>query len=277
MADNEEDDLSYELDEFAEPLPEAREKPMAFFDHLEELRWTLVKSAIAFAVCAGVIGVFLKRFNEVLTWPLNSVRSDYPTFQLDLGTTSVMEGFTVVIQMCFVGGLIMAAPLILLFLGQFIAPALQECELKLVASGCVAAMVLFLLGICFSFFLLVPGTIRVSIELNQLFGFITRWTPGSYYGTLIWLTLGVGAAFEFPLLIILLVHLGLASSAKLRGWWRHSLVLCFVVAAFVTPTPDPINQSVLALSLYFLYWIAIVVAVRVERKQAEARAKEDQG
>lgn len=252
------------IDEEAVASP--REKPMAFFDHLEELRWTLVKSAIAFVVCAVVIGFSLKQFNEVLLWPLNSVRADYPTFVLDLGTTSVMEGFTVVIQMCCIGGLVMSAPLILFFIGQFIAPALHERELKLVLPGCIGAMVLFLFGVAFAFFLLVPSTIRVSIELNQLFGFITRWTPDSYYGTLIWLTLGVGAAFEFPLLIVLVVYLGLVSSAKLRSWWRHSLIICFVVAAFVTPTPDPINQSVLALSLYFLYWVAIVAAIRVEKR-----------
>jgi sec-independent protein translocase protein TatC len=134
----------------------------------------------------------------------------------------------------------------------------------------VAASVLFLLGVCFSFFLLVPGTIRVSIELNELFGFITRWTPGSYYGTLIWLTLGVGAAFEFPLLIVILVYLGLVTSEQLRGWWRHALIVSFVVAAFVTPTPDPINQSILAISLYLLYWVAIVAAKRVEKRQREA-------
>src|SRR5690606_4212232 len=146
--------------------------------------------------------------------------------------------------------------------------------MKLVLPGCLAALGLFLLGVCFSFFLLVPGTIRVSIELNQLFGFTTRWTPGSYYGTVIWLTPGVGAAFEFPLVIVVLVHLGMLTSAKLRGWWRHSLVVCFVVAAIVTPTPDPINQSVLAMSLYFLYWISIIAATRVEKKQAEAQAED---
>jgi len=273
MANSDEQD-EYSLEPAEAAVPQ-REKPMAFFDHLEELRWTLVKSAIAFAVCAALIGVFLKKFNSILTWPLESVKGDYPQFALDLGTTSVMEGFTVVIQMCFVGGLIMSAPFLLFFLGQFVSPALRDRELKLVAPGCIAAMVLFLLGVCFSFFLLVPGTIRVSIELNALFGFITRWTPGSYYGTLIWLTLGVGAAFEFPLVIVVLSYLGLVTSAKLRSWWRHSLVLCFVVAALVTPTPDPFNQSILAISLYLLYWIAIAAAMQVEKRKAAREAAED--
>ncbi|GAB5558734.1 MAG: twin-arginine translocase subunit TatC [Synoicihabitans sp.] len=246
-----------------------REKPMGFLEHLEELRWVLMKAAGAFLFCAILIGVFLKKFNQVLLWPLESVKDDYPQFALDLGTTSVMEGFTVVIQMCVVGGLIMSAPFLLMFIGQFISPALKESELKLVVPGCIAASILFLLGVCFSFFLLVPGTIRVSIELNELFGFITRWTPGSYYGTLIWLTLGVGGAFEFPLLIVLLSYLGLVTSEQLRGWWRHALIVCFVVAAFVTPTPDPINQSILAVSLYLLFWVSIFAAKRVEKRRSE--------
>ena len=244
-----------------------REKPMAFLDHLEELRWVLMKSAVAFTICAVGIGLFLKKFNVLLMWPLYRVAEDYPDMVLDLGTTSVMESFTVVIQMCVVGGLIMAAPFILAFVGQFVSPALHEREMKLVLPGCVAALFLFLLGVCFSFFLLVPGTIRVSIELNELFGFITRWTPGSYYGTMIWLTLGVGAAFEFPLLIVLLAYLGLVTSDKLRGWWRHALLVCFVVAAIVTPTPDPINQSILALSLYVLYGVSILGARQVEKRR----------
>lgn len=259
-------------DDSADPFEDSdealspREKPMAFLDHLEELRWVLMKSAVAFIICAVGIGLFLKKFNVMLKWPLLKVAEDYPDMVLDLGTTSVMESFTVVIQMCVVGGLIMSAPFILAFIGQFVSPALHEREMKLVLPGCVAALILFLLGVCFSFFLLVPGTIRVSIELNELFGFITRWTPGSYYGTLIWLTLGVGGAFEFPLLIVLLAYLGLVTSAKLRSWWRHALVVCFVVAAFVTPTPDPINQSILAISLYILYWISVVAAKRVENR-----------
>ncbi len=243
---------------------------MGFFDHLEELRWTLVKSAIAFTVCAVLVGVFLKEFNHLLMLPLQWVQAGKADFELDLGTVSVMESFSVVIQMCFIGGLVLSAPFILFFIAQFVAPALHEREIKLVAPGCAAAFVLFLMGVAFSFFLLVPGTMKVSIQLNELFGFTMRWTPGSYYGTLIWLCLGVGAAFEFPLIIVLLVHLGLVTSEKLRSWWRHSLILCFVVAAIVTPTPDPINQSVLAGSLYALYWIAIVAAVRVEKRQAEA-------
>jgi hypothetical protein len=83
-----------------EPVPDAREKPMGFFDHLEEMRWTLIKCAATFLLFAGLIGYFLKEFNDVLLWPLTSVKVDYPTFALELSTVSIMEVFNVIIQMC---------------------------------------------------------------------------------------------------------------------------------------------------------------------------------
>jgi hypothetical protein len=75
-----------------EPAPDPREKPMGFFDHLEEMRWTIIKCAATFLIFACLIGVFLKEFNGVLLWPLNSVTADYPDLKLELGTTTIMEG-----------------------------------------------------------------------------------------------------------------------------------------------------------------------------------------
>lgn len=263
------DDYDYHPPE-EEPPPSEREKPMGFFDHLEELRWTLVKCALAFAFFAMLIAFFMKRFNDVILWPLRHVQHQmYPKeFSLDLGTISIMEPFTIIIQMCLMGGLIMAAPFMLFFIGQFVAPALNPKELRMVLPTAFLGLILFVLGAAFSFFLLVPSTIRVSLELNELFGFTQRWTPGAYYSLLTWLTLGVGAAFEFPLLIVLMVYMGLVTVAKLRGWWKHALVIVFVIAAIVTPTPDPVTQTMLALPLYGLYWLAIAIASRVEKRTA---------
>ena len=97
---------------------------MGFFEHLEELRGTLIKCAIVFAIFAALIGYFMKEFNVVLLWPLHTVQAENPKVVIDLGTTTVMEGFNVVIQMCFLGGVVLSAPFMLFFLGQFVAPAL---------------------------------------------------------------------------------------------------------------------------------------------------------
>jgi sec-independent protein translocase protein TatC len=254
-------------DDFSNEVINPREKAMGFFEHLEDLRWTLVKSAIAFAVFAGLIGFFLKEFNDVVLWPLHHVQAQNPKFTVDLGTTSIMEGFTVVVQLCCVGGLILAAPFCLYFLGQFISPALTQKEMKLVLPGCVVAMLLFAIGASFSFFLLVPTTISVSLQLNELFGFATRWTPGSYYSLLLWLVLGVGAAFEFPLVIVFLVHIGMLKVATLRRYRRHAVIAILVIAAVVTPTPDPVTQLMFATPLYVLYEIAILASSRIERRR----------
>lgn len=248
--------------------PNPREKSMGFFEHLEDLRWTLVKCAIVFTIFATAIGFYLKEFNDLVLWPLHHVQATHPGFLLELGTTTIMEGFTVVVQLCCVGGGLLSAPFCLFFLGQFVAPALTEKEMKMVLPTCFVAAFLFLLGCAFSFFLLVPSTINVSLELNQLFGFITRWTPGSYYGLLMWLVLGVGAAFEFPLLIVLLVYMGLLQVATLRRYRRHAVVVILIIAAVVTPTPDPFTQLMFATPLYILFELAILVSSRVEKRRA---------
>lgn len=251
-----------------------REKPMGFLDHLDELRSTLVKCAIAFVVFASLIGIFLKEFNDVLLWPMNTVRVDNPGVKLDLSTRAPMEGFTIIVQMCTTGGLAMAAPFMLFFLGQFVAPALTERELKAVLPVCLSAMVLFIMGASFGFFLLVPSTIRVALEINQYFGYTPMWTPESYYSLLIWLVAGVGAAFEFPLLIVLAVYIGILKVATLRKFRRHAIVVIFIVAAVVTPTPDPFTQSMMAAPLYILFELAILAGARVEKRRRAAELEE---
>jgi len=143
--------------------------------------------------------------------------------------------------------------------------------MKAVLPLCFSAFVLFLLGAAFSFFLLVPSTLRVSVEINQLFGFAIRWTPGSYYSLLTWLTLGVGVSFEFPLVIVLLVWLGVMTTDFLRKYRRHAVVVIFIIAAIVTPTPDPITQTMFAIPLYVLYEIAIIASSRVEKRKEKLR------
>jgi sec-independent protein translocase protein TatC len=244
-----------------------REKPMGFLDHLDELRGTLVKCAITFVVFAALIGIFIKQFNDVVLWPLNTVRGENAKLVLELGTSAPMEGFSVIIQMCTMGGLMLAAPFMLFFLGQFVAPALSEKELKAVLPVCGAAMGLFILGASFSFFLLVPSTLRVAVEINEMFGFVMRWTPASYYSLLLWLVFGVGAAFEFPLLIVLAVYLGVLRVETLRKYRRHAVVVIFIIAAIVTPTPDPVTQLMMAIPLYILFELAVLAGARVERRK----------
>lgn len=245
-------------------------KAMGFLDHLEELRGTLIKCAVVFALIVGVIAYFMKDFAFILNYPLEQIRADYPQLKTELVTNSPMGVFSVVLSICITGGFILSLPFFLLFLGQFIAPALTQRELRVVVPTAFAAFFLFLGGAAFSYFFLVPSTIRVAFELNEMLGYQVLWTADKYYGMLMWLVLGVGASFEFPLLLVLAAYIGLVQVATLRKYRRHAVVVFFIIAAIVTPTPDPFTQTIFAVPLIILYELAIWVAAFVTRHKRPA-------
>lgn len=247
--------------------PAAR-KPMGFLDHLEELRWTLIKCAIVFALVVAGIAYYLRDFSFVLNWPLDQVRADYPQLKTDLVTNSPMAVFSVVISICVTGGFVISLPFFLFFLGQFVAPALTKREMKVLLPTAFAALALFLAGAAFSYFFLVTSTIRVAFELNALLGYEVLWTADKYYSLLMWMVLGVGASFEFPLLLVLATYMGLVEVATLRKYRRHAVVVFFIIAAIVTPTPDPFTQTIFAVPLILLYELAIWVSAFVGRRKA---------
>lgn len=244
-----------------------RERVMGFWQHVDELRGTIIKSLGVFGAFAAAIGYYLVEFNRVLMWPFNHGAASFPELALKLATQTPMEGVNVIVQLCMIGGLMLAAPFILLFVAQFVAPALTQREMKAVLPMCGWALVLFLAGAAFAFFLLLPSTVRMMIEINLSFEWGFQWTVGGYYSLLTRFVLGMGAAFQFPLIIVLLTWLGFVSTAFLRKYRRHAIVLIFIVAAIATPTTEPLIQTLFAAPLYVLYEAAIIVARRIEKRR----------
>lgn len=244
-------------------------KAMGFLDHLEDLRWTLIKCTVAFGVFVTLIGVYLKEFYAVLIWPLEVVRADFPQFSTHLITNSPMGIFNMLISICLVGGVALSLPFWFFFVSQFVAPALTKKELKVLLPACLAALKLFLAGAAFGYFLLVPSSVRVAYEFSAYMGVEPMWTADKYFGLLTWLVLGVGVSFEFPLLIVLACYLGLVEVATLRKYRRHAIVVCFVISAVVTPTPDMVTQTIFAIPLCLLYEAAILVASRLKSRRRE--------
>lgn len=242
-------------------------KPMGFLGHLEELRWTLVKCAMVFAIVVTIIAYQLDRASELLMWPLLQVQADFPKLKNDLVTNSPMSVFSAIINICLMGGVTLSLPFWLFFLGQFVAPALTKREMKVILPTGLIAILLFLGGTAFGYFLLTPSTIRVAFELNEMLGYSVMWTADRYYSLLLWMTLGMGAAFEFPLLVVLAVYMGLIEVDTLRKYRRHAIIVMFVIAAIVTPTPDPLNQCLFALPLIVLYEVAIWVSAAIGKRR----------
>ena len=242
---------------------------MGFLEHLEDLRWTLFKSFIAFGVACILIGLFLAQFSSLLRWPYEFAVSGQMIEMDGLINTSILGVFSVIFYLLFGGGLSLSLPFILYFIGQFVSPGLNKRELNMLRPACMGAFLLFMVGITFSFFVLVPAALRASIIFNKILGFQPMWTAASYYGLLTWMVLGVGIAFQFPLVLLILVFLGILSHAQLISFRKYSIVLFLCIGAIVTPTTDPVTFILLAGPMSLLYELAILGARRIEKTRLE--------
>ena len=239
---------------------------MSFLDHLEELRWTLFKSFIAFGVACILVGMFIAQFSDLLRWPFDFAVSGREIEMSGLINTSILGVFSVIFYLLLGGGLALSLPFILYFVGSLVAPGLNERELRLLRPACTAAFALFLAGAAFSCFILVPAAMRASIIFNEMLGFAPLWTASSYYALLTWMVLGVGIAFQFPLVLLTLVYLEIITHAQLVGFRRYSIVIFLCIGAIVTPTTDPVTFILLAFPMSLLYELAIFGAKRIERR-----------
>lgn len=250
---------------------------MTFLEHLEEMRWTIAKCLGTFLVACVLIGVFLPQFAHLALWPyeyaVSGLEGEDP--RANLINTSFMGVFSVILQLCVIGGLALSLPFILFFLGQFVAPGLTRREQRLLFPACAISFLLFLLGATFSFFILLPAGLKASIYFNNLLGFELLLTAASYYGIVMWSTLGVGLAFQFPLALLILIFLGLLTTRQLRAWRSYAVVIFLVVSAGVTPTPDPFTFLMLALPLQVLYEVSIIAGIWIERWKARQELAEE--
>lgn len=243
---------------------------MGFFDHLDALRAALFKSVVAFFAWVAVVCCWLVEVSTMLEEPLRSAG-----FEGKLKNIEVMGSFGSIVQIAIVAALPLSLPFIVFFLGQFLAPALTRRELRLLVPGLGASLLLFVLGAAFSFFLLVPASLRMDMQLNQSMGWDVEWTADSYYGFITWMVLLIGLCFEFPLILLTLVRIGMLRPSTLGRFRRHAFVGFLVLSAVVTPTQDPVTFLILAIPLYVLYELSIWVGCMIERKR-DAEIEDDE-
>jgi sec-independent protein translocase protein TatC len=298
---------------------------MHFLEHLEEMRWVIFKSVIAFlAGCMGV-AVFLDDSVRLLQRPLVSAVQDFGNLSIDLQAAGLQEyqpelesqGITlkdlidaededlqnwginnpqhrlrllihfsggkdrnllqvirsyspifIAMKICFLGGLGLSLPFILFFVGSFVTPGLTFKEKKVFFPGCLAATVLFLAGSGMTYFFILPLSLAFTIDFSFNVLGLENYRPeaGNYYSTVIWMTFAVGLAFQFPLILILLIRIGLLTVSKLRRSRRFVLVILMISAALITPGGDPVSLCILTIPLYFLFELSILVGTLIEKK-----------
>jgi sec-independent protein translocase protein TatC len=308
-----------------------------FIDHLEDLRWMLVKCVAALLVSAVVCLVAGNLIVSVLKYPLVlatqiTSANQPPMVQLTLGTNEMWlpvstnhffkpinmgtnnvlsynlvptlvgtnlvlglepnpnppagphkninigvmgpgEVFSVMLDIVLYGGIALALPFVLVFIGQFVMPALRPKEKKWLIQGVSIGAGLFLAGVAFCYFLLMKITLYATAEIAEWMGFVSeQWRAAEYVSFMCKFLVGMGICFELPVLILTMVRIGILSYRKLADFRAYMFVILLVISAFVTPTGDPFTMLLMAFPLYLLYELSILVAWIWHRRDLRAQA-----
>ncbi|MDP9080358.1 MAG: twin-arginine translocase subunit TatC [Bacteroidota bacterium] len=273
------------------------EGEMSFFEHLEALRWHLIRAALAIVVFSGLAFAYYdKIFNGIIMAPANTnfwtyrmmcgmgdlLHSILPSLfaakdfcvqsiSIPLINTEMAGQFTLQINSSLMIGLVLGIPYLFWELWRFIKPALHEKERKAASGFVFYASFLFILGVLFGYYIITPLSLRflagykVSDSIQNLFSI------DSYLSSVSTLTLATGVVFQLPILVYIVASLGFLTPKLMRSSRRYAIVIILIIAAVVTPTPDALTMTVVAIPLFVLYELSIVVAGVVERRR---KAKE---
>ncbi len=260
------------------------EREMSFWEHLEELRWHIVRSLAAIILLAIV--AFLNRniiFNDIILAPKESTfitnhllckLSDYlginalclDNLSLNIISIKMSGQFMMHLYVSIFAGLIVAFPYIIFELWLFIKPALMPKERKHSSGAVFVCSILFLLGVGFSYFVIVPLTVHF-LGTYQVSEFVkNQISLNSYISTVVSVTFSVGLVFELPVLVYFLTRVGILTPDYLKRNRKYMIVILLVLSAIITP-PDMFSQILVVIPLMLLYELSIVVAKRVYRKR----------
>jgi sec-independent protein translocase protein TatC len=263
---------------------------MTFLQHLEALRWHLIRSALA-VVLLGMVAFVSKAFifDVLLFGPKSPDFITYTFFcaqtrawglpemfcfdamPFELLNTRMAGQFSIHLWVSMAAGLIAAFPYIVWEFWRFIAPGLHTHERSAGRWGIAVVSLLFFIGVLFGYYLIVPlsvqflGTYSISGEVQNLIDL------GSYISTVVSVTLACGLLFELPVIMYFLARIGLVTADFLRTYRKHAFVVNLVVAAIITP-PDITSQILVAIPIAILYEVSIFIAARVERNQLKKQA-----
>jgi sec-independent protein translocase protein TatC len=269
-------------------LPGAQEdKDMPFIDHLEELRWHIIRSVIAIVVI-GIVVFAAKNF-VVRTILLGPAYPDFFTYKVlcyignrfqiaDLCVEKLnfiiqsrtMAGqFTAHITISFVLGLVVAFPYVFWEMWRFIAPGLHEKERKATQGAVFFVSFLFLTGVLFGYYVLAPFSINFLAGYQLDASIQNQFDLSSYLSTLVIMVVGCGLVFQLPMVVYALSRIGILTPNLMRTFRKHAVVVILIVSAILTPSPDIFTQMVVAVPLYFLYEISIFISAQVEKGQSK--------
>jgi sec-independent protein translocase protein TatC len=264
---------------------------MTFIEHLEALRWHLIRAIVAILVF--MIGAWFAMgfiFNKIILAPS---RTDFWTYRMmcKIGDAIGWEGlcvnemnfslmsrevsgqFMMALTSSAIIGLLFAFPYIFWEIWRFIKPGLKITEKKASRGAVFFVTLLFFLGVMFGYYIVAPFAINFLVNFQIDPSIENQFDIGSYIGVLATLTLACGVTFQLPMAMFVLTKVGVVTPTFLRTYRKHAIVVLLIVAAIITPSPDMISQILVAIPLYILYEISIVVSTReFNRMEKESAA-----
>lgn len=227
-------------------------KKMTFVEHLEELRRMIISSILSFLAASAIAYYFRDPIFAIITKPVGTLVFLTPT-----------EAFLAYIKISLLAGFILSSPVIFYNIWVFIGPALYNKEKKFVAFSLPLTLFLFLAGITFAYFIL-PITMKFLLSFGGQ-NLKPMVSINYYLGFILILFLACGISFEMPVVIMILAKLRIINSKMLITKWKYAILLIFILAAVVTPTPDVFTQIIVAIPMVFLYMFSILIAKIIEK------------
>ncbi len=266
---------------------------MTFIDHLEALRWHIVRALLVWSSCAIVIFIFRNWvFDNIIFAPAHTSFISYsvlcnighslhlgqalcmPPVDIQLQGNTVSGPFISAINISMVSGLVIAFPYLFFEVWKFVKPALSKKELKYGRYSIFWVSICFFVGAAFGYFILAPFTFNflANFQLGSVGSYKYLPTLDDYISTLNTLLLGCGLSFELPILAVVLAKIGLINARLLRAYRKYAYVVILILAAILTPSPDWISQALVALPLVILYEISIWLVKRIDKDKVKKEA-----
>ena len=234
---------------------------MPFLDHLEELRWRLVKSLGSILLGAAITFFFIDALIDLLIRPTHNLSTP-----MDLQVLKVQGMFMIKWGIALIGGVVLAIPVLTFQLWKFIAPGLYLNEKKYAAPLIIFTYLSFLIGLIFAYTVMIPFSLEFFTSVGMT-GIDNNFSINYYFNFITWLMIGSGFIFELPVLVFILSVIGLLTPAFMSHYRRHSAVVILVLSAFITP-PDPVSLVLMCIPLLGLYELSIGVSWLVNRKKS---------
>ncbi len=242
-------------------MGEVTGREMSFAEHLDELRFRLLKSVIAVFVCGSACYFFWKEILSLFTgYPLSGL--EHPP---ELMYTNPTEAFMVSIKIALFGGLFSAIPIVLYQVWRFIAPGLFHDEQSLIVPVVFFTTIFFVGGVLFCYFLVLPVAFNFLLEFSTV-DLVARLSINIYIGFIVKLLLAFGLVFEMPIFSFILTRLGIITPGFLVRQYKYAIVIIFIISAILTP-PDVFSQTLMAAPLLVLYGLSIGVSYCARRKK----------